>query len=161
MRDISESPGDKEISPCCKIPQLIQGNLQRNQAADAILEQLVCETTARIMAVSEPYRIKINPPWLYDRLGTAAVWIPVSRGIRILGHWLDHSHVWVRLRHVTVYSIYLSPKYSAQEYREKFELLEDSLQNVPGLSHCRWRVTSTHVLLNGACPPQTLGEDSS
>ena len=96
--------------------RFVQANLQRSQAADAILEQLVCEVKAQIVVVREPYRIKTSPSWFYDRLGTAALWISDSRGIQVLGHGSGDGYVWVRLRRVTVYSVYLSPNYSAEEY---------------------------------------------
>lgn len=110
----------------------IQGNLQRSRAADANLEQLVCETGAQIVIVSEPYRIRTVPSWLFDRLGTAAVWIPSGRGIQVLSHGAGDGYVWARFRLVTVVSVYLSPNYSAQEYRERLEELEDSLRGIPG-----------------------------
>lgn len=52
----------------------------------------------------------------------------------------------VRLRHVAVLSVCLSPKYSAQEYKERLCLLEDGLRNfsgrmvvVGGLDHVRYK----------------------
>jgi hypothetical protein len=110
----------------------IQANLQRSRAADAMLEQLACEVKAQVVIVSEPYRVKNSPSWFYDGLGTAAVWIPDSRGAQVLGHGSGDGYVWVRLRHVTVYSVYLSPNYSAEEYRGRLEALEDNLQSVSG-----------------------------
>lgn len=50
----------------------------------------------------------------------------------VLGHGSVNGYVWARCHQAIAYSVYLSPKYSAREYRDRLNALEDSLRGVPG-----------------------------
>lgn len=66
----------KKSRPAPRLPSSFREICRGAGAVDAIFEQLLCEARTQLVIVSEPYQIKTTPYWFYDRLGTAAVWIP-------------------------------------------------------------------------------------
>lgn len=111
---------------------MLQGNLNRARAADDLLTQLVHELTAHIVIISEPYRNRSYPNWYTDVSGTAAIWVVDPVRYLVLATGSGNGYVWVRTKHATFMSIYLSPNDFMADFHLKVDNIEDTLQGFSG-----------------------------
>ncbi|XP_033229118.1 uncharacterized protein LOC117180736 [Belonocnema kinseyi] len=110
----------------------LQANMHSSEEANDLLYQIVCEKNIDLLIISEQYRDRDSPTWFSDNLGTAAIWIRNSRGIPVEDHGSGDGCVWIKSKGVTYVSCYLTPNESIQDFQEKLDLLEDTLQVAEG-----------------------------
>ncbi|GJQ78881.1 hypothetical protein Trydic_g52 [Trypoxylus dichotomus] len=106
--------------------------MNRSGLADEVLHQLAFETNTDIVLISEQYRNRDQPTWFSDPLSTSAIWISSSRNIRVEGHGSEEGFVWVRCEAMTIFSCYVTPNESIQQFRTKADALEDAIFNTQG-----------------------------
>ncbi|XP_054015964.1 uncharacterized protein LOC128896631 [Hylaeus anthracinus] len=90
------------------------------------------EKRAAVVIANEQYRDRDCSTWFRDDLGTAAVWITDPRRVRIDSHGAAAGHVWITSGVLTYVSCYLSPNDSISEFREKLDVLKDTLRDKSG-----------------------------
>ena len=112
--------------------RILQANLHRSKTADNLLHQLTSEYNTDIVIISEQYKNKDIPAWSSDPTGTSAIWIRQPKGFQSKNHGSRPGLVWMNYGDVTIFSCYLTPNESIQDFRKKIDTLEDELINTPG-----------------------------
>lgn len=112
----------------------LQGNLNRCRAADFLLDQLVQETRASVVFVSEQFRRRDSPTYFEDNLGTAALWIldTDTDTVAIESHGAGEGYVFATGKGLTYVSCYLTPNEGIARYRQQLERLEDAIRDMAG-----------------------------
>lgn len=103
-------------SICCKVAQ-------------QLLLQTATDKKADVIIISE--QNKTLPHWYPDIDEKAAIAMHQSITPEEIGN-PGRGYVWVRIRGIRIYSCYISPNISIDDYRDYLERLEDSIRATPG-----------------------------
>lgn len=115
--------------------RILQVNLNCCKVAQQLLLQTATEKKADIMIICE--QNKTLPHWYADTDGKAAIAMHQAITPEEIGH-PGRGYMWVRIRGIRIYSCYVSPNISIDDYRDYLERLEASI-----------RATSGEVILAG------------
>nr|AMS38369.1 hypothetical protein [Bactrocera tryoni] len=111
---------------------ILQANMHRCKAADALLSQMVMENDYEIIIISEQYKKKERGTWLEDSSSTAAIWLPPGSNATTVNNGNGNGFVWAKCDLFTVISCYLTPSDSIQEFQEKLDNIEDTARSIEG-----------------------------
>ncbi|XP_033229068.1 uncharacterized protein LOC117180687 [Belonocnema kinseyi] len=125
---ISIRPGENQTG----MARFLQANMHRSEEANDLLDQIVPEKKINLLIISEQYRNRDSPTWYSDNRGPAPIWVRNSIGIPVEDHSSRDGYGWIRIKGVTYVSCYLTPNKSIQDFQEKLDLLEDTLQEAGG-----------------------------
>ncbi|XP_078051412.1 uncharacterized protein LOC144477557 [Augochlora pura] len=107
---------------------IIQINLHRCKLAQDLLTQYVLENNIHIAIISEPYR----PPthWFVDEKGDAAIWVTppaLKTQNNIKSLFKDKGLVAIQFNKLEIFSCYISPNISIQNFEEILNNLEKEI----------------------------------
>lgn len=111
---------------------ILQGNMHRSKTANDLLNHRVLEEEIDLLILSEQYHNRDTTTWIMDNLGTAAIWVRNTRKLPIENRGSENGYVWVKSKGVTYVSCYFTPKESLEDFQEKLDLLEDTIQEAEG-----------------------------
>ncbi|XP_078051447.1 uncharacterized protein LOC144477595, partial [Augochlora pura] len=107
---------------------IIQANLHRCRLAQDLLIQYVLENNIHIAIVSEPHRIPTH--WFVDENGDAAIWVAPSvlkSQVCIKSLNKEKGFVAIKLDNIVIYSCYISPNITIQNFEEILFNLEKEI----------------------------------
>ncbi|WP_316206576.1 exonuclease/endonuclease/phosphatase family protein, partial [Escherichia coli] len=110
---------------------VLQANLHRSDLANSLLTHIKFETKAEVLLISEQYTNWTVKTWFRDKLGTAAIYVD-PKTIREDANGAEEGFVWVKSRNVTYVSCYFTPNSTADTFRRRLDLLEDSVRRMEG-----------------------------
>ena len=101
-----------------------QLNLNHCEAAQDLLQQNVREQKVDVAILCEQYRnMEGSRTWISDFTGRAAIWVCGSHFIQEIPHIEHHGFTWVKVQDIYIYSVYVPPS----ESQEDFENMLDNL----------------------------------
>lgn len=108
--------------------RFLQLNVNHCEAAQCLLRQTIAELKIDVALLSEPYEIMESPSWANDTTMTASIW--AANGT-ILKNSLTSATGFVRtnLNGITIYSCYIAPRYSIDEFRNIVDNLSFDIAN--------------------------------
>lgn len=108
------------------------GDMNRSKTANDLLTQIILETKADILLISEQYKNRDDPTWNADRLGTAAIWVPDPSRVCIDSHGAGDGFVWIKSGNTTYVTCYFTPNERIADFRAKLDGLEDAIRSING-----------------------------
>lgn len=102
--------------------RIIQLNLNHCEAAQCLLEKNVQEIDGDVAILSEPYENKDLPCWKTDSLGSSALW-SIKRAQIVDSKCDKTGFVRAVISGITMYSCYLPPRFSIEEYQNIIDTL--------------------------------------
>lgn len=107
--------------------RILQINLGHCRAAQDLMQQMAVEHKADMIAVSEQYHCpSTNTNWYQDDSHTAAIY--AVRG-GVTGSGSGDGFVWVETNALRLYSVYVSPNITLQEFDLKLQGLETHIRS--------------------------------
>ncbi|KAH8404213.1 hypothetical protein KR215_011102, partial [Drosophila sulfurigaster] len=112
--------------------QVVQLNLNHCAAAHDLLQQAVRDDSADVAIISEPYRAVTGSVWAADTTGKAAIWVCGKSPLQFGHEHAARGFVRAKIGGTWVYSVYLAPSLSLEEYgRTLDELAADAIGRSP------------------------------
>lgn len=108
--------------------RFIQLNLNHCEAAQCLLRQSVMENKVDVALLSEPYKIEENTAWRYDATKTASIWLASGKVPRQSASNRE-GFVRVNISDISVYSCYIAPRHSIEEFRSIVDCLSFDAAN--------------------------------
>lgn len=96
--------------------RFIQVNINHCEAAQCLLRQTVVESKIDVALLSEPYETLESPTWVNDATKTASIWV-VDGKIPTNSLTSMTGFVRTNISGITIYSCYIAPRYSIDEFR--------------------------------------------
>lgn len=105
--------------------RIIQVNLNRCKAAQHLLLQTATEKKADVMIISE--QNKTLPHWYSDTDGKSAIAMHQAITPEEVGN-PGQGYAWVRVQGIRIYSCYVSPNITMDDFRDYLDRLETSIR---------------------------------
>ncbi|KAJ3617048.1 hypothetical protein MTP99_009149, partial [Tenebrio molitor] len=106
--------------------RVLQLNTNRSRVVHELLDQLMRERGASILLISEPNtRLLRAPGWLKDDLEDVAIML---RGVQMRKWGKGRGFVWVEVTSYVVFSCYISPNITAEEYERQLDDLANCVR---------------------------------
>jgi hypothetical protein len=102
--------------------RFLQINANRSQTVHSLADQLISQLDVSVVLISEPNIRQIRTPgWLVDNLEDVAIGL---RGVQMT-KW---GFVWAEVDGCTIFTRYISPNITMEEYEQQLEKLRDSVR---------------------------------
>jgi Reverse transcriptase (RNA-dependent DNA polymerase)/Endonuclease-reverse transcriptase len=109
---------------------LLQVNLHRSREAHDLMESTTVSLNVGVCLMTEPNRAKVvGSQWQSDESKDTAIWCDSSRYV-VSRRGCGTSFSWVEVEGVVIYSCYLSPNRSLEEFLNSLEEIGRSLESV-------------------------------
>lgn len=112
--------------------RFLQINLHRSKVADELLKQFVRENEIDIVLVSEPYLYSGDTNWVLDQTKTAAIWCNNRSKAQVSHNGIGKGYAWITINNITIFSCYLTPNQTTEQYQEALDRLEDEISQKDG-----------------------------
>lgn len=109
--------------------RFLQINLNHCEVAQDLLMQTVREEDIDVVIISEQYRNRLDPSWRADTTGSAAIWACGSCPIQETMKTPAEYFVRAKVNGVHIYSCYMPPRLTQQEYEETLDRLVNDANN--------------------------------
>ena len=100
--------GNAKIKEQKKI-KLMQQNLNHCEAAQDLLMKTVTEAKPDLLLISEPYRKRENPQWIFDATGKAAIWSCNNLSFQDIIDSTQLGYVRTKLENIYFFRCYAPP----------------------------------------------------
>lgn len=109
--------------------RFLQINLNHGEVAQDLLTQTVREDHIDVVIISEQYRNRLDPSWRTDTTGSAAIWACGNRPIQEIMKTPAEYFVRAKVNGVHIYSCYMPPRLTQQEYEGALDRLVNDANN--------------------------------
>ena len=109
--------------------KVLQINLNHCQTAQDILFQLIVEETVDIVIASEQYKDLSNRNWVRDSTSKAVIWVCGNLHISNKMTAPNHGFTWVELAGIRLYSCYLPPSATIDEFLAALDAITNSARS--------------------------------
>jgi len=117
-----------------EIMKFLQINLNHCRAAQELLHQTVAERNIDIAIISEPYKLIDSNKYVSNTTNSASVWACSSEPFFLDNVSSGAGYARTFFRGIWVYSCYMPPRWSLQEYGNALdELVEDVRTHTPSI----------------------------
>lgn len=109
---------------------LLQVNLHRSREAHDLLENTLADLDIGVCLTTEPNWAKVGgTQWQTDSTKDSAVWCD-SKKYLVSRRGYGASFSWVEVEGVVIYSCYLSPNRTMEEFHDSLDQIGKSLESV-------------------------------